>query len=242
MSESTPIRKPVRRPQRPVERLDSLTNPQPRPPPQATRVSNKDCPNRECNAKNSAIEEDGKWICRDCGTVTDESNMVSELSYGLATGGQHVVHGYHVGAVETRARRGDVLDKNRLYSSREMTKAHGKGLPHAWPVWHANSISGHRYITQIGIALGMQAQLRDAGMHFFQLAIGGFIQGRRIKSVAAVALYIACRVQRETNQFMLIDLADVLQVSNVHDLDCTNDAKIIHRLMFSILDTFTKLC
>ena len=88
----------------------------------------------------------------------------------------------------------------------------------------------------------MQAQLRDAGMHFFQLAIGGFIQGRRIKSVAAVALYIACRVQRDTNQFMLIDLADVLQVSNLHDPDCTNNAKIIHRLMFSILDIFTKLC
>ena len=101
---------------------------------------------------------------------------------------------------------------------------------------------GHRYITQIGIALGMQAQLRDAGMHFFQLAIGGFIQGRRIKSVAAVALYIACRVQRETNQYMLIDLADVLQVSNIPDPGCTNNAKIIDRLMFSILGTFTNLC
>ena len=126
MSESTPIRKPLRRPQRPVERLDSLKNPQPRPPPQVTRVSKKDCPNKECNAKNNGVEEDGKLICRDCGTVIDESNMVSDVSYGLTTGGQHVVHGYHVGAAETRARRGDVLDKNRLYSSREMTKAHGK--------------------------------------------------------------------------------------------------------------------
>ena len=121
-----------------MERLDSLKNPQPRPPPQAIRVTNKDCPNKECNAKDSGVEEDGKTICRNCGTVIDELNVVSDLIFGLATGGQHVVHGYHVGAGETHARRGDVLDKNRLYSSREMTKAHGKGLPHPWPIWHAN--------------------------------------------------------------------------------------------------------
>ena len=113
-----------------MERLDSLKNPQPRPPPQATRVTNKDCPNKECNAKDSGVEEDGKTICRNCGSVIDELNVVSDLIFGLATGGQHVVHGYHVGAGETHARRGDVLDKNRLYSSREMTKAHGKGFPH----------------------------------------------------------------------------------------------------------------
>ena len=58
----------------------------------------------------------------------------------------------------------------------------------------------------------MNAQLRDMGMHIFRLAIGGFIQGRRIKSVAAVALYIACRTQKESNTYMLIDFADVLEV------------------------------
>ena len=66
---------------------------------------------------------------------------------------------------------------------------------------------------QIGVALGMNSQLRDTGMLIYKLAIGGFIQGRRIKSVAAVALYIACRTQKETNTYMLIDFADVLEVS-----------------------------
>lgn len=60
----------------------------------------------------------------------------------------------------------------------------------------------------------MSAQIRDSAMQIFRLAIGGFIQGRRIKSVAAVALYIACRVQKEPNQYMLIDFSDILQVSN----------------------------
>jgi len=65
---------------------------------------------------------------------------------------------------------------------------------------------------QIGMALNMNEHLREAGMGFYRLAIGGFIQGRRIKSVAAVALYIACRVQRDSNTYMLIDFADVLEV------------------------------
>lgn len=62
----------------------------------------------------------------------------------------------------------------------------------------------------------MSPQLRDMGMHIYRLAMGGFIQGRRIKSVAAVALYIACRTQKETNTFMLIDFADVLEARIPH--------------------------
>lgn len=51
-------------------------------------------------------------------------------------------------------------------------------------------------------------------MQIFKLGIGpgGFIQGRRLKSVAAVALYIACRVQTEPNTHMLIDFSDILGV------------------------------
>ena len=67
-------------------------------------------------------------------------------------------------------------------------------------------------MTMIGQALSMPSNLRDMGMNVFRLCIGGFIQGRRVKSVAAVAIYIACRKQ-QNNQHMLIDFADVLQVS-----------------------------
>lgn len=51
-------------------------------------------------------------------------------------------------------------------------------------------------------------------MQIFKLAAANnFIQGRRTKSVAAVCLYIACRIQKDTNRVMLIDFSDVLQVS-----------------------------
>ena len=62
------------------------------------------------------------------------------------------------------------------------------------------------------MALGIPQPLRDSADGIYKLAVNGFIQGRRIKSVAAVALYIACRTRREPNTFMLIDFADVLEV------------------------------
>lgn len=64
----------------------------------------------------------------------------------------------------------------------------------------------------IGTTLGMNTQLRESGDKIFALCVQGFIQGRRTKSVAAVALYIACRTQKETNSYMLIDFADILSV------------------------------
>lgn len=60
----------------------------------------------------------------------------------------------------------------------------------------------------------MSQSLTDSAMQIFKLAAANnFIQGRRTKSVAAVCLYISCRLQKESNRIMLIDLSDVLQVS-----------------------------
>lgn len=52
-------------------------------------------------------------------------------------------------------------------------------------------------------------------MGLFTLAAGiNFIQGRRTKAVAAVCLYIACRLQPGGTKLMLIDFSDVLTVSS----------------------------
>lgn len=125
MSEAVPIKKPPQRPQRPVARLDSIKNPQPRPPPRPKQPQSKDCPNPDCNEK-QGIEEDGKVICTACGSVIEELSMVTDLTYGLATGGQHVVHGFHVGANQAFAKRGDVVDKTRAANSQDMTEQYGK--------------------------------------------------------------------------------------------------------------------
>lgn len=73
---------------------------------------------------------------------------------------------------------------------------------------------GRRYVNQLGAALTVSQSLIDSGMQIFKLAAANnFIQGRRTKSVAAVCLYIACRIQKDTNRIMLIDFSDVLMVS-----------------------------
>ena len=77
-------------------------------------------------------------------------------------------------------------------------------------------------MVQVSNALGMHQPLLDSGMQVFRLASGhNFIQGRRTKSVAAVALYVACRCQQQhKNQHMLIDFADVLQVTLSPPIQC----------------------
>lgn len=82
--------------------------------------------------------------------------------------------------------------------------------------WRLRFCLGRRYVTQLGAALMISQSLIDSGMQIFKLAAANnFIQGRRTKSVAAVCLYIACRIQKDTNRVMLIDFSDVLQVSSV---------------------------
>lgn len=127
MSAAVPIKKPPRRPQRPVERLDSIKNPQPRPPPGPIRTQSQECPNPDCNAK-KGVEEDGKIICSACGSVIDELTMVTEVTYGLATGGQHIVRGYHVSADQAFAKRGAVVDKTRAATSQEQTAQFGESV------------------------------------------------------------------------------------------------------------------
>lgn len=79
---------------------------------------------------------------------------------------------------------------------------------------------GKEYIARISSALSVSQTLQDGANQFFTLAASyNFIQGRRIKSVAAVALYLACRMQTQNhNHHMLIDFADVLDVSNSRTL------------------------
>lgn len=74
--------------------------------------------------------------------------------------------------------------------------------------------NGRHWLNQIGQALHISQSLIDMGMQTFKLAAGNnFIQGRVTKSVAAVCLYIACRLQRDGNRMMLLDFADVLNLN-----------------------------
>ena len=71
---------------------------------------------------------------------------------------------------------------------------------------------GKRTINQIAAALQISQPLADRAFQIYKLAVFyNFVQGRRIRNVAAVALYMTCRKEKG-NSMMLIDFSDVLNV------------------------------
>ncbi|KAF3491215.1 transcription factor IIIB 60 kDa subunit [Arthroderma uncinatum] len=200
----------IRRP--PVERLASLKRPNPTPirRPQSIHVPQQQqqktnvavppktskCPNPGCPDPN-IVEDDGQRVCAGCGTVISESNIVSEVTFGEASSGAAVVQGTFVGADQSHGRSfGPGFQRGGGIESREITEQ-----------------NGNRYIAQLSRALNIPESASKAGGQVFKLAVGlNFIQGRRTKTVAAVALYIACRRQ-DGNTVMLIDFADVLMIN-----------------------------
>ncbi|MCJ1335191.1 transcription factor TFIIIB subunit brf1 [Bachmanniomyces sp. S44760] len=198
---------PARTPR--VARLDSLKNPQPRPPPKG--ISAKDlrrgvavlsrpkvtiCTNAAC-PKSDIVEDEGQKICQSCGTVIQDLQPVGEVAFGETRSGAAVVQGSYVGADQSHARNAAGTSKIAGgMDSREITEANGR-----------------RYINQLAAALQIPQAYTDAAMQVYKLAYGiNFIQGRRTKNVAAICLYIACRREKE-NRIMLIDFSDILMVN-----------------------------
>ena len=113
-----------------MPRLDSLKNPQPRPPPQVANAQRKNasttCTNAECTA--SVIEEeDGQLVCISCGNVLQEVHIVSEIQFNENAGGAATVQGSYVGADQSRARApgGPRLKMSGGMDSSEITNANG---------------------------------------------------------------------------------------------------------------------
>ncbi|KAI9824293.1 MAG: transcription factor TFIIIB subunit brf1 [Phylliscum demangeonii] len=181
--------------ERPMTRLQGVRN----PPPirrRAAAPAKRRCPTPAC--PNPQLEDDdGKLVCIGCGWIASETNIVSEVQFGEAASGAAVVQGSYVGADQSHARNvGSSFRRAGGMESREVTDANGK-----------------RYINQLAAALHIPPATSDMAFQVYKLAAcHNFIQGRRTKNVAAVALYIACRKQKR-NSVMLIDFADVLNVN-----------------------------
>jgi transcription factor IIIB subunit 2 len=65
-----------------------------------SRPAKRLCPNKECYAPN--INEEG--TCTNCGTIVNDSNIVSEISFGENSQGAAVVQGSYVGEGQGAAR------------------------------------------------------------------------------------------------------------------------------------------
>ncbi|KAL8908661.1 MAG: hypothetical protein Q9171_005343 [Xanthocarpia ochracea] len=202
------------------QRLDSLTNPQPRRIPidtpakkQSDRISV--CTDTNCGSTN-LDEDNGYLVCQACGTIIQETNIVSDNTFIETGGGESMRAGVTVGNDASRARVYDPVGARIAggMTSREVSEANGR---------HAiRAVAGH--------PLNIVQDLQDAAMQVYKLALANnFVQGRHTKSVAAVCLYIACRRSNENNKWMLIDFADKCDM-NVFKLGMTFKAllKVLH--------------
>lgn len=94
-TKSTPAPPPSNpfRNQRPIKAPVPIRRPIPAPKPKRA------CPNRDCD--NPRVED---GVCENCGTIIDDTNIVSEVQFGETSGGAAVVQGSFVGAESSGAR------------------------------------------------------------------------------------------------------------------------------------------
>ncbi|CBQ67902.1 related to BRF1-TFIIIB subunit, 70 kD [Sporisorium reilianum SRZ2] len=161
------------------------------------------------NCGSSAIDyADNQAVCSQCGVVLEESQIVSDITFGENSAGGAVVQGSMIAADQARARvsgpggfRGGYVSE-----SREMT------------------ISNARIgINNMASALRIPSHVADRSLRFFTLALDGgasaatgdepknYVLGRKSEYTVASCLYVACRMEKTTH--MLIDFADAIQVN-----------------------------
>jgi transcription factor IIIB subunit 2 len=71
-----------------------------------------------------------------------------------------------------------------------------------------------RKIQSVAVAMRISEAVATAAVRTYTLAVEHkFTKGRKSTLVVGVCLYVACRQQTTQNRFMLIDFADILQVS-----------------------------
>ncbi|KAL8804327.1 MAG: hypothetical protein Q9182_002609 [Xanthomendoza sp. 2 TL-2023] len=186
-------------------RLDSLRNPQPRNFPFHSPAAKKKPSDRIslCTAKGCEStdlgEDNGYLVCQSCGTILQETNIVSDNTFIETSGGDSMRAGKTVSNDASRARVYDPVGARIAggMSSRELSEDKGRRA--------IQEVARH--------PLNIVHDLQNTAMQVYKLALANnFVQGRETKNVAAVCLYIACRKSKENNKWMLIDFADSCDV------------------------------
>jgi transcription factor IIIB subunit 2 len=163
------------------------------PPARPGRVDRPKC----CDDPNISDADEGGAICYNCGQVIEESHIVAEITFGETSGGAAIVEGGFIGENQRHANSmGGTMRGLGGMGSREQAEMNGRSE-----------------IQKLSHALKIRQAVEDQAIGWYKLASNhNFVQGRRIRNVAAVALYMASRRQPE-NTLMLMDLAEKVQVN-----------------------------
>jgi transcription factor IIIB subunit 2 len=151
---------------------------------------------------------DSTTSCRNCGIVLEESQIVSDVTFGENSAGGAVVQGSYVGNEQRGARTQGPggYRSGGVGASRELTVANARFA-----------------IKKMGLAKRVpQSTVERAGRLFLLALEGGtykadgsepqnYVLGRKSEYTQASCLYVACRMDKTPH--MLIDFADALSVS-----------------------------
>ncbi|KAJ1983282.1 transcription factor TFIIIB subunit brf1 [Dimargaris verticillata] len=152
----------------------------------------------------------GTTFCVECGAVSEENAIVSEVTFGESSSGAAILQGTLVSSDSGRINVSGHYGKRNALQSRERTLTNGK-----------------RAIHMLGSALKMPERYQEAAQRYFNLAVNcNFNKGRPTLNVAAVCLYIVCR--QEKSGFMLMDFSELME-TNVFLLGITF-AKLVREL------------
>ncbi|CAB3404917.1 unnamed protein product [Caenorhabditis bovis] len=148
----------------------------------------------------SDIDEDparGDATCMSCGTVLEESIVVTENQFQERAGGSgHMLVGQFISSERAASNNFNGMGTQE---SREVTYAKGR-----------------KVIEEIASQLRINNHCIDTAFNFFKMCVSrNLTRGRTRVVVAAVCLYITCRL--ENTAHLLLDFSDVTQV-NVYDL------------------------
>jgi transcription factor IIIB subunit 2 len=162
-------------------------------PARPGRVERPKC----CDDPNISDADEGGAICYNCGQVIEESHIVAEITFGETSGGAAIVEGGFIGENQRHANSmGGTMRGLGGMGSREQAEMNGRSE-----------------IQKLSHALKIRQAVEDQAIGWYKLASNhNFVQGRRIRNVAAVAIYMASRRQPE-NTLMLMDLAEKVQVN-----------------------------
>ncbi|KHN85330.1 Transcription factor IIIB 90 kDa subunit [Toxocara canis] len=154
----------------------------------------------------SEIDDDaarGDSTCMNCGTVLEESTIVSDVTYQERAGGGSALVG-------------------RQFVSRDRAQPNNlSGVP---GLLHQESrevtyMKGRKLIESIASQLRINQHCIDTAYNFFKMCVSrNFTRGRVRSHVVAACLYMTCRL--ENTAHLLLDFSDVTQV-NVFDLGRT---------------------
>ena len=134
---------------------------------------------------------------------------MSDLQYGETATGAPAVQGQYIGADQTHARSGAAGRK----------PGYGPGGGDGMNSKQLTELNARREMSQLVLNLRLKSvelapSYIDPAVGLFKLALNhNFVQGRSISTVAAVALYLQCRRSKETNEVMLIDIAECMNVN-----------------------------